>query len=69
MNESTIATFSFQNQLILSLDFLLTLTSFSDGQGWLIKQSELIEKLVELATVSGDRPKSKYVPSLKIKKH
>ena len=31
------------------MDFLLTLTSFSDGQSWSIKQPELVQKLVDLA--------------------
>jgi hypothetical protein len=32
------------------LDFLLTLTSFPDGQSWMIKQPELVQKLVDLAS-------------------
>jgi hypothetical protein len=45
----------FQNKIILCLDFLLTLTTFSDGQSWCIKQTELIEKLVQLAQLCNEK--------------
>lgn len=41
--------------MILSLDLLLTMTSFPDGQSWAMKQNELIEKLVELASSLHDK--------------
>ena len=41
--------------MILSLDLLLTMTSFPDGQSWAMKQNELIQKLVELASSLHDK--------------
>jgi hypothetical protein len=35
-------------KVILSLDFLLTLTSFPDGQSWVLKQKELLEALQDI---------------------
>jgi hypothetical protein len=46
---------------ILWLDLLLSLTSFKDGQAWLGKNNELIDVLVEKATVQ-----SSALPSLAI---
>jgi hypothetical protein len=36
------------------------LTSFSDGQSWTFKQSELIEKLVDLAQACKDKSTSRF---------
>jgi len=41
----------------------LTLTSFSDGQSWTLKQPELIGKLVELASALAEKlnkPQSRF---------
>ena len=37
------------------MDFLLTLTTFADGQSWSIKQTELVEKLVQLALLCNEK--------------
>jgi hypothetical protein len=46
-----------QNQIILSLDLLVTLTSFSDGQSWTVKQPDLVDSLVQLAKDGGPAPR------------
>lgn len=44
-----------RNMLILTLDLFVTLTTYSDGQSWIMNQTGLVEKFIELSSLLDSR--------------